>query len=82
MYREESWMEGHYIDNHKKYECQECGRQFIVGEELEKDCLPGFPVCPYCLQDNVECVVWTEDDQLAELQADMGCLAICVELET
>lgn len=56
MYRDGSWVKGHYIDNHKKYECLNCGKQFIIGEVLEKDCPPGFPVCPYCGQSNVECV--------------------------
>lgn len=79
MYREDGWVDGHYIDNHKKYECRDCGKQFIIGEELAKDCRPGFPVCPYCGCSYVECVVWTEDDQLAELDSDMGCLAICVD---
>lgn len=79
MYRSDDWVEGFYIDNHKKYECNECGKQFLVGEELLKDCPPGFPVCPYCGQSNVECTSWTEDDQLEELSSDMGCLAISVE---
>lgn len=81
MYRDSGWMEGHYIDNHKKYECRDCGKQFIVGEKLIEDCPPGFLVCPYCGQCNVECVVWTEDSQLEELGDYMGCLAICVDIE-
>ena len=64
MYRNSWWAEGHYIDNHKKYECHDCGKQFIIGEKLLENCPPGFPVCPYCGQSNVECVVWTEDSQL------------------
>lgn len=79
MYRDGSWVKGHYIDNHKKYECLNCGKQFIIGEVLEKDCPPGFPVCPYCGQSNVECVTWTEDDRLQNLEAEMGCLAICID---
>lgn len=74
-------MEGHYIDNHKKYECWDCGRHFIVGEKSLEDCPPEFPICPYCGQRNVECVVWTEDSQLPELDDYMGCLAICIDLE-
>lgn len=79
MYREESWVDGIHIDNHRKYECRDCGKQFIVGERLLEACPPGFPVCPYCGQSNVECIVWTEDDQLPELDSGMGCLAICVD---
>lgn len=78
MYREPGWVDGFYVDNHKKYECEDCGRQFIVGEKLLEDCQPGFPVCPYCGQSNVECIVQTEDEQLQELDSDMGCLAIHV----
>lgn len=81
MYRDNGWMEGHYIDNHQKYECHDCGKHFIIGEKLLEDCPPGFPVCPYCGQDSVECVVWTEDSKLAELDDYMGCLAICIDTE-
>ena len=81
VYRESGWMEGHYIDNHKKYECHDCGKHFIIGEKLSEDCPPGFPVCPYYGQGNVKCVVWTDDSQLAELDDYMGCLAICVDDE-
>lgn len=79
MYRESSWTEGHYIDNHQKYECNDCGKHFIIGEKLTEDCHPGFPVCPYCGQSNVERVVWTEDAQLYDLAAEMGCLAIYLD---
>ena len=43
MYREDEWTEGFYIDNHEKYECVDCGRQFIVGEKLRENSPPGFP---------------------------------------
>lgn len=79
MYREDGWMEGHYIDNHVKYECRDCGRSFIVGEKSLEDCPPGFPVCPYCGQSYTEWTSRTEDDQLRDLAADMGCLAIYVD---
>ena len=79
MYREDGWIEGHYIDNHKKYECMDCGRQFILGEKSLEDCPPCFPVCPYCGQSNIECIAWTEDDMLQELSSNLGCIAICVE---
>lgn len=43
MYREDGWVDGFYIDNHKKYECISCEKEFIVGEEAMKDCRPGYP---------------------------------------
>lgn len=76
MYRDDSWSEGFYVDNHKKFECRNCNKEFIVGEKLLEDCPPGFPVCPYCGQADTECTVWTKDDQLECLGSDMGCLAI------
>lgn len=76
MYREDGWEKGFYIDNHRKYECYNCGKQFIVGEELMKGSERGYPLCPYCGQHNVDCVVWTEDEELQKLDSDMGCLAI------
>lgn len=81
MYREEGWVEGHYIDNHVKYECMDCGKEFIVGEKLLEGCPPGFPACPYCGQAYVERIAWTEDDQLRDLGSEMGCLAICADEE-
>ena len=78
MYRNSGWAEGHYIDNHRKYECLNCGKQFIVGEELEKYCKPGFPVCPYCGQSNVECVTST-DCKTSHFSLKIGCLAICID---
>lgn len=79
MYREDGWVEGHYIDNHVKYECQDCEREFIVGEKMLEDSPLGYPVCPYCGQSNVERISWTEDEQLANLSSEMGCLAICID---
>lgn len=81
MYREDGWMAGHYIDNHKKYECIDCGKQFIVGEKSIEDCLQGFPLCPYCGQSNVECISWTDDEMLQELSSDLGCLAIYLDTD-
>lgn len=81
MYREEGWMAGHYIDNHKKYECRDCEKQFIVGEKSIEDCPQGFPLCPYCGQSNVECISWTDDEMLQELSSDLGCLAIYLDTD-
>lgn len=79
MYRESTWADGFYIDNHQKYRCVYCGKEFIVGEKLLSDCSSGFPICPYCGQANTECIACTENDQLPELESDMGCLAIYVD---
>lgn len=80
MYREAEWEKGYYVDNHKKYVCCDCERQFIIGEKQSEDCPPGFPVCPYCGQANVACVAWTEDDQLEELSSNLGCITITGEI--
>lgn len=81
MYREDGWVKGHYIDNHRKYECTDCGKQFIIGEKSLEDCTPAHPCCPYCGQIHVELISRTDDDDLQELSSDLGCLAICIELE-
>lgn len=80
MYREESWDNGHYIDNHVKYECVSCNNEFIVGEEILKRIGAERPKCPYCgaSERMVNKVAWTEDDRLEELASDMGCLAIYI----
>lgn len=79
MYREPNWSNGFYIDNHKKYKCHNCDKEFIVGERMLEDCQNGFPVCPYCGEADVECIVWTEEEQLSELAASLGCLAIYID---
>lgn len=81
MYRSEEWVDGIYTDNHRKYQCMGCNKQFILGEELLKSCGPKYPICPYCGFQHVELQAWMEDDQLEELSSDMGCLAIRVETE-
>lgn len=78
MYRSEDWFEGYYIDNHKKYNCMSCEKEFIVGEEL----LNGKePKCPYCGSSSTDLHAWTEDDDLEALSSDMGCIAICLQKE-
>lgn len=79
MYRRDTWKEGFYQDNLVKYKCYDCEKHFIVGKELAKDCPPGFPVCPYCGQSNVEVESETEDDLLEEM--DLGCIGIYVDFE-
>ena len=77
MYREKEWLEGNYIDNHRKYDCYICGGAFIVGEEnLKRYSVAGKLICPYCGSTAVECTTWTEDEDLEELVSNLGCLAI------
>jgi hypothetical protein len=77
MYREDSWQEGFYIDNHVKFECSDCRKQFIVGEKLLEGRLPH---CPYCGEVCGELVGWTKDEDLERLSGDIGCLAIYFDL--
>lgn len=81
MWRSPNWAEGHYIDIHTKYNCLDCGKDFIVGEKLLENCPPGYPVCSYCGSKYVEDMVGTEEDQLEELADFMGCLGIYVDTE-
>lgn len=79
MYRDSGWMKGYYIDNHMKYQCLDCSKEFILGKELCRELKPGYPVCPYCGSPCIDLTVWTEDDMLPGLSSDMGCLAITYE---
>lgn len=77
MYREDSWQEGFYIDNHVKFECSGCHKQFIVGEKLLEGHLP---TCPYCGEVCEERVAWVVGIDLGRLSGDIGCLGIYVDL--
>lgn len=79
MVREESWKKGFYADNLIKYECKECNKQFIIGEEMLKDCPPNYPLCPYCGQNNVDKTAWTTDDDL--LDTELGCVGLYIDEE-
>lgn len=68
-----------YQDNMVKYECKDCGRTFIVGEEMKKDCKPGHMVCPYCGKSHIEDIVWTTDENLLEM--DLGCIGLYIDAE-
>lgn len=81
MWRQSYWQEGHYIDNHEKYNCLECGKDFIVGKKLLESCQPDYPICPYCGSKYVEGIVGTDEEQLEELADFMGCLGIYVDEE-
>ncbi len=78
MWRDASWREGYHIDNHKKFCCLLCGKEFIIGAALLGEHPPGFPICPYCGGRQTECTEETGDDQLEELAALIGCLGIYV----
>lgn len=79
MWRNSNWVEGYYVDIHKKFHCLSCGKDFIVGESLLENCSEGYPICPYCGCRKPECTVSTSEDQLEELADFMGCLAIYVD---
>lgn len=82
MYREEHWSKGHYMDNMVKNECSDCGKTFIIGEEMKKDCPPGYPVCPYCGQSNVEWVTWCTDENSKDMHENgIGCSGLYIDLE-
>lgn len=55
-----------------KYECLDCGKQFILGNRAAGDCSQGFPVCPYCGQHSIEDTVFADAGEID----DMGCMAI------
>ncbi|KGK88020.1 hypothetical protein [Clostridium sp. HMP27] len=61
----------YYEDNYVRYNCYECDKSFIIGEELSKGCSIR---CPYCGSDEVDWEAMTDDDRIEEL--DMGCLGI------
>lgn len=80
MYREEYWEKGYYIVNHQKYNCLNCGKDFIIGEELLDERVPNSPICPYCGQAHAECVAETDEELLQKLAAELGCLGIYVNV--
>lgn len=82
MYREEYWKKGYYIVNHQKYNCLNCGKDFIIGKELLDERVPNSPICPYCGQVHVECVAETDDEFLQRLAGELGCLGIYLDEET
>lgn len=79
MYREDTWANGFYIDNHDKYQCLNCDKTFIVGRELLKRANLKNPHCPYCESEMTQLVSCTEDDMLQELHSDLGCLGIYID---
>jgi len=55
-----------------KYECESCGKEFIVGKELCQQ----EPMCPYCKSGDTHWMSGTEGEHLEDLASEMGCLAI------
>lgn len=79
MFRQDTWSDGFYIDNHDKYQCLDCNCQFIVGNELLKRAKQKTPICPYYGRKITELISCTEDDMLDELASDLGCLGIYID---
>lgn len=64
-----------FEDNMTKYMCSDCGKQFILGDTATEGLPPGFPVCPYCGQSNVE---WRVKVDAGDIE-NVGCMAIWTE---
>lgn len=64
-----------FEDSMTKFQCLDCGKQFILGDAAAEELPPGFPVCPYCGQSNVE---WRSKAEAGDIE-DMGCMAIWTE---
>lgn len=81
MFSKSYWKKGYYLDNHVKYNCFECSKDFIIGKRLLEGCSSGYPICPYCGSRYIEAIVETDEDQLEEIADCMGCLGIYVDEE-
>lgn len=70
-----------FEDNLVKYECYQCKRQFILGEQttLESTELGRKVSCPYCRTEDISWASRTIDENLEEL--DMGCVGIYIDRE-
>lgn len=69
------WNENLVEDNYCKYECEDCGKAFIVGEELAKGCTI---TCPYCKSEEVECLSCM-DEQCVEDIGGLSCTGIYIK---
>lgn len=54
----------------EKYECHDCGGQFIMGKDTPRRVYA--PVCPYCGCIDTEKMVWDEQENIE----DFGCFTI------
>jgi len=59
-------------DDMTKYDCLDCGKQFVLGDRAVANCPTGFPICPYCGQNNIDGTVMAKAGEIDE----MGCMAI------
>ena len=57
-----------------KYECNDCGEQFIIGREVLEEKNIKEVACPYCTSQDTEEVAWKEREDMDEL--DLGCMGI------
>jgi DNA-directed RNA polymerase subunit RPC12/RpoP len=57
-------------DNLTKYECHDCGKQFIVSDRAATNTIIW---CPYCTSEETESIVWMDDKERLN---ELGCLGI------
>lgn len=61
----------YYQDNLQNMTCLDCGKNFIVGENISKDIEIS---CPYCKTYSVCINAYSDEEKLEDMQ--MGCLGI------
>ena len=81
MYREKTWNKDFYLDNLEKYECLECGSEFIIGRNKLKMVNRKTAICPYCGSKNTDSSVYLDDEEMAEIAGELGCVAIAYCLQ-
>lgn len=81
MYRKNYWPVGHYADHIDKYECLECGNEFIVGRKMLEMSGRKKPICPYCGCELTDDQAGTDDERLEELADELGCLGLYFDNE-
>lgn len=81
MYRKDYWPVGYYADHIDKYECLECGNEFIVGRKMLEMSGRKKPICPYCGCELTDDQAGTDDERLEELADELGCLGLYFDNE-
>lgn len=81
MYRKDYWSVGHYADHIDKYECLECGNEFIVGRKMLEMSGRKKLICPYCGCELTDDQARTDDERLEELVDELGCLGLYFDNE-
>lgn len=81
MYRKDYWPVGQYADHIDKYECLECGNEFIVGRKMLEMSGRKKPICPYCGCELTDDQAGTDDERLEELADALGCLGLYFDNE-